>query len=738
MTEIERLLERATQLHRAGSLDEARLAYLDILQREPQFAEALHRLGLIAHHQGKLEAAESYLAEAIRLNGANAFYHYGLGQVFQDKGEPEAAERSYRAALELAPGMAAAWNLLGVVLQGRQQLQEAMRCFRQAIQAQPGYARAHNNLGNLLKLDGDTAGARASFTEAVRLNPQYDLAQFNLGKLLKETGDQTGAETCFAAILQRTPTHLQALQELAFMLVDQIRMAEANQLFLRILAQKPDAQPELNFLAYTQRELCQTEESRATYQRAASLDPNNLQAILGANLALPPIYRDAAHLAAARADYATGLKNLLGQTGKFKSLPAHHVLQALQWNNFYLAYQGGNDLPLQRDFARFIREVAEPANPDLYAPIPLEAGAARQQRIKVGFLSSFLRECTVGAYFKSWITLLNPEQFEVFVYYTGHWKDAVTQELESAASHYAALHGKSAREIADRIKGDSLDVLIYPEIGMDGAMNVLASLRLAPVQCAAWGHPETTGQANIDYYLSCASMEPDNADEHYSEKLVCLSGIGTCYEKPQAPQTTDRRRFSLPEDKTLYLCPQSLYKIHPDNDSLLLDVLQQDARAVLVFFAAMFAPVSQVFMARLEQGMKERGIPAAKRVLFLPRLNRQDYLQANRSCDLMLDTLHWSGGNTSLDALASGLPIVTLPGKLMRGRQTAAMLREIGMPELIAQDRQDYLRIALRLGADAQWNAQVRKDMAKKVDCLFGNREPIRELEGFLVSLFNP
>ncbi|MDP2827014.1 MAG: tetratricopeptide repeat protein [Sulfuricellaceae bacterium] len=754
-------MERATQLHRAGSLDEARHAYLEILQMEPQFAEALHRLGLIAHHQGKLDEAADYLGQAIQMDGTNAFYHYGLGQVFQDKGDTPAAECSYRAALLIAPGMAAAWNLLGIVLQSRQQLQEASQCFRQAIQAQPDYARAHNNLGNLLKQEGDTAGAIASFTEAIRLNPQYDLAQFNLGKVLKETGDQTGAEQCFTALLQRDPKHLPALQELAFMMIDQIRMEEAESLLRRILALKPDTQPALNLSAYALRELCKTEESRAVYQHAVSLDPNNLQAFLGANLGLPPIYRDTAHLAAARVGYEAGLAKLLTQAGHFKSLSAASVLQALQWNNFYLAYQGEDDLRLQQSFARFVREVAEPSNPDLYTAMPRDVGAADRRRVKVGFLSSFLRECTVGAYFKSWIGMLDTDRFEVFVYYTGHWRDAVTREIQSVASHYAALNGKPIAEIARQVKGDGLDVLVYPEIGMDGAMNVLASMRLAPVQCAAWGHPETTGQANIDYYLSCASMEPENADEHYLEKLVRLSGIGTCYEKPLSPspfgvgshpeghkgrgetdspresRVKDRQRFSLPPDKTLYLCPQSLYKIHPDNDALLLDILQQDARSVLVFFAGMFTQVTQAFMARLEQGMKERAIPAAKRVLFLPRLNRQDYLQVNRSCDVMLDTLHWSGGNTSLDALASHLPVVTLPGSFMRGRQTAAMLQEIGMPELIAQDRQDYLRIALRLGTDAEWNAQIRTSMAKKVDRLFGNSAPIRELERFLLSLFN-
>jgi CRISPR-associated protein Csy1 len=127
---------------------------------------------------------------------------------------------------------------------------------------------------------------------------------------------------------------------------------------------------------------------------------------------------------------------------------------------------------------------------------------------------------------------------------------------------------------------------VYPEVGMDLTVCTLSALRLAPVQCAGWGHPVTTGHQNIDYYLSCASMEPENAREHYTEQLVLLGGIGTHYSKPACSSSADRKRFSLPAERHLYLCPQSLFKIHPDNDEIFLDILEQDQKATLVFFRA--------------------------------------------------------------------------------------------------------------------------------------------------------
>jgi len=136
------------------------------------------------------------------------------------------------------------------------------------------------------------------------------------------------------------------------------------------------------------------------------------------------------------------------------------------------------------------------------------------------------------------------------------------------------------------------------------------------------------------------------------------------------------------------------------------------------------------------RGMASRKLPVIKRVIFLPRMDRDAYLQVNRSCDVMLDTLYWSGGNTSLDALACALPMVTLPGEFMRGRQSYAMLKTMGLDELIARDKKDYVAIALRLGTDSVWRERIRQRISQNIDKVFESELPIKELEQFLLSRF--
>jgi CRISPR-associated protein Csy1 len=275
-------------------------------------------------------------------------------------------------------------------------------------------------------------------------------------------------------------------------------------------------------------------------------------------------------------------------------------------------------------------------------------------------------------------------------------------------------------------------VLVYPELGMDACSFGLAVLRLAMRQYADWEHPVTTGHATIDAFISCQAMEPALARTHYSESLVCLPGIGTRYEQLSIPAGASREGFGLPRDRVLLLCPQSLWKIHPDNDALFGELLAANPDALLLLFNGRHPAITEQFMRRIERAFTQYGIAARERVRVLPPVAHDDYLRINLVCDAMLDTLHWSGGNTSLDALACGLPIVTLPGTFMRGRQSAGMLGLLGVPELIARDRSDYLSIATQLVGDAAWRRKRAASIRAAQHHLFEATDAIEPLQNLL------
>ena len=149
------------------------------------------------------------------------------------------------------------------------------------------------------------------------------------------------------------------------------------------------------------------------------------------------------------------------------------------------------------------------------------------------------------------------------------------------------------------------------------------------------------------------------------------------------------------------------------------ELLAANREALLLLFDGRHPAITGQFMRRLERRFAQYGLAIRERVRVLPQVAHADYLRINLVCDAMLDTLHWSGGNTSLDALACGLPIVTLPGAYMRGRQSAGMLGLLGVSELVARDRADYLAIAARLVRDPGWRRELATRIRAAHDRLF-------------------
>jgi len=117
------------------------------------------------------------------------------------------------------------------------------------------------------------------------------------------------------------------------------------------------------------------------------------------------------------------------------------------------------------------------------------------------------------------------------VIHTGWQPDEFARALQAQCNQFLLVRG-GILPVAETIRAQAADIVIYPEVGM-GTMNyLLTHMRLAPIQIAAWGHPVTTGSQEIDYFLTCEAMVPLNkftAAAHYTERLLMLPGFGTLY-----------------------------------------------------------------------------------------------------------------------------------------------------------------------------------------------------------------
>ena len=267
--------------------------------------------------------------------------------------------------------------------------------------------------------------------------------------------------------------------------------------------------------------------------------------------------------------------------------------------------------------------------------------------------------------------------------------------------------------------------------GMSPISAKLAAQRLAPVQCTTWGHPETSGFPTLDYFLSNDLMEPSDAQEHYCEKLIRLPNLSVYCEPIEPPAlASERAALGMRPSACVYWCAQSLFKYLPQHDPVFPRIAREAGDCQFVFFE--FPGVTDLFRVRLVRAFSQFGLRAEDYCPILPRLEPGHFLAATGLSDVFLDSIGFSGCNTTLDALVYDLPIVTLRGDLMRGRQSAAMLDMMGMAATVCELIEEYVELAVGLARDVAWRAEVKRTIAANKRAIYRDRTCIAALEEFL------
>ncbi|HEX3096877.1 MAG TPA: tetratricopeptide repeat protein [Usitatibacter sp.] len=611
----------------------------------------------------------------------------------------------------------------------RGDLDAAIAALEAAIAAEPTLGAAHKNLAALHAAAGRADEARRALERAVASIPADASLWTRLGRAQASLGDAPAALASADAAERAGPADARTWREIGLLRAECWRWDEAARALAEASRHDPGAVATETLHAVVKQEQGDIPGALRSLSLADSRHPGDLQVALAERLLLPQVYEDAADVARWRARYADGLARSVADLPRWRERAAD--VFELNRNNFLLAYQGEDDLALQRQYSSILASLAGTAHPEWREPRERTFDGGR--RLRIGFVGGIFRDCTAGRYFERWVTGLDARRFERFVYHTSAIEDGFTERIAQGADRYAALRS-GALDVAARLAGDALDVIVHPEVGMMPLSYLLAALRLAPVQVAGWGHPVTTGSDTIDHYVTCGAMEPPDAARHYAERLIMLPGPGVDYAMPEPPGPARREDFRLPPGGRVYTCAQSLFKIHPDMDALLAGVLEADPEGVLVLFQAPARAVTAQLASRLQRALAARGIAARGQVKFLPRMGGAAFRRALAASDVVLDTVRWSGGNTSLDAIAAGTPVVTLPGRFMRGRQTAAMLRMMGLEALVAASPAEYVRIALETARDRDRNAALRQAIARERAVLFDRPEPIAALAESLLA----
>ncbi len=472
-------------------------------------------------------------------------------------------------------------------------------------------------------------------------------------------------------------------------------------------------------------------------ERACVTFPDDQYFKFQARLILPVIYKSEDEIFNHRARFQRTLREWSVKCCNDPSYVSTNAIDDLKTTNFYLPYQGQCDVDIQKEYGDLVHRIVSATYPKFSNRSACQS-RLNKDRIRVGYISGHCEWHTVGKLFLGWLEHHDAQKFETYVYHLGREMDFLSFKFEAACTRFVHFSDADLIEACERIRADQLDILVFLEIGMDVMITKIAALRLAPIQCVAWGHPVSSGLPTMDYFISNEMMEPPDSDNHYSEVLVKLPNIGVCVPRP-SKSTSNRSRhdFGLSDSRTMYVFPHSLFKCLPRYDEVFAHIAKGNTNSQFVFIErdTHSIEVANFFKARVAKIFKRHDLDPDNYIRFVPPLSTQNFLRLLSLADVYLDSIGWSGGMTTLEALGCMLPVVTTPGEFMRGRHSYGCLRRIGVTDTVAQNVEDYIDIAVRLGLDEKWREGIKMKQESKLHKLYDDTDCISGLEQFYRNL---
>lgn len=740
-------------LQEQGRLDDAAASYRRALEIKPHLVEAQSNLGNVFIEQGKRDEAIASYNRALKVNPDFADGHFNLGNALQQQGDIEQALASYRRAIELDENLAEAHNNLGNLLREQKNLEQAADHYKRALEIDPGYAEAHNNLGGVFREQGELTAAMSCYDLALQAKPDYAEAIVNMGITFSDQGEPGRAMACYRRALEINPECVDALISLGNAFQEQGNSKRAVASWQRALEVKPEspeahnnlgnafkAQGELgqaiacytraiglksdyadahNNLGSVFEEQEKLDQATASYRRALEIEPR--QAIWELRIATlcPAVFQTNKEIDEYR-------RQLLDDLTRFQKSDFRFEVGSLLTSGseppFNIMYHGRDDRPIKEACAAIFRGRFSQQTPISRRSVP-----------RIGFCVTRAHEAAFLRCMKGVIERLDHQSFEVVIICSRAAAAGIRNAIPDEAIGILAVASR-LELFVESVRSENFDLLYYWEVGSDSANYFLPFFRLAPVQCTGWGVPTTSGISQVDYFLSSELVEPEDANQHYTETLIQSNTLLTYQVRASVPESArNRKDFGFTPQQHVYLCAQNIRKFHPDFDPILAGILREDKAGVVAITEDRHGYGGSDLRRRLSMTMPD----VTDRIVFLPPRPYPDYLALLRSADVLLDPLYFGGAITSYDALSLNKPVVTLPTQFARGRYTLGCFRKMGLTNCVASTPEEYVTIAVRLGTDADFRKDVTRLIEEKSDVLFEDAQAVREYERIFRDLIS-
>ena len=643
----------AFEHHKNGNLQEAKKIYESILEETPNDFNCLHHLGLIAKNNKEYLSAFELISKAITINPNIASAHFNLGNVLKDLNKINDAIESYDKAISIKPDHEL-YLLKGIALYEIKKFNEALASYDESIKLNPNSFLAYSNRGVTLVDLNKIKDGIADYDKAIQINSNFINARYNRGLALKLLGMNRESIEEFQAIVKIEYNHLKSLFQIAVLFKAKKELELALTYCTQILA----------------------------------IDSSHSQTIL---LSIK-IRKMTCDWTCYEKDMSYTLKKINDNeesVGPFSSL------------SYF------NDPAVQKKISGTYASKYKLPNNLFNKVLPYK----NHKKIRIAYFSPDFWTHPVSNLMVECIEKHDQSKFEIYGFaLVDKPNDQVNMRLKKAFTKYINVENKLTKDIVKLAREMEIDITIDLAVYTGQTRPEIFAMRTAPIQINYLGFPGTSGADYFDYMIADPVLIPQNDQQYYSEKIIYLPSFQANDSTRPAPSTLfTRQDLGLPKTGFIFCCFNNANKYNPSIFDSWVKILSKVNDSILLLFAD-----NESVKINLKKEIAARGIQPA-RLFFGDRLPIPEYLARYKVVDLFLDTVPFNAGTTCSDALQSGLPVLTCKGKIFAGRMGSRLLNAVNMPELIAENLEQYESLAINLANNPEQLKIIKNKLDKNL-----------------------
>lgn len=670
---------KASNYHINGNLTQAKIIYEKILKQNPDHADTLNMLGVLFYQKKNYDRAINLIKKSISINSYSPPYYNNLGNIYKEIGEYNEAISCYNKVLNLQSDHFGAYNNLGIIYKKLNNFKQSIIFYKKALGINPAYLDCYINLGHVQISLKKIHEALNSFNQVINIEPNNYKAFHGRGIVYLHLKKFNHALNDLNKAISLNDKFVEGYNDRGVLFFNTKKYQESIKDFKKALELKDDLNGLLGNYFNTAMKVCHWSEFKTFLTKMVKYANNNI------DVCSPFVFL-----------------GLIDDPYLQKKITNTYTK-----NNFSI-----------KSFDK---------NSFIYK---------KKEKIILGYYSPDFRDHPVSYLIHEVLDNHDRKKFELYGFYCGpklNSKNEMHNKIKKNFNKMYDINDLDDVQVAELSRKIGVDIAIDLAGHTQYSRTGIFLQGCAPIQVNYLGYPGTMCIDGIDYLIADKNIISEDQLDTVTEKTIYID----CYqanEKIQKNTSTNlsKNKLNLPEDKFIFCCFNSTWKITPDVFDIWVKILKAAPNSVLWLLKQDDLIVNNLIKESLNRGLDPN------RLIFAERLPRNKHIERQSFADLFLDTYPYGAHTTCSDSIRSNLPVLTISGNSFPSKVSSSIIKKLNLDELIAKSFDEYFKKAINFANNPALLKEIKIRMKKEISFsdLFNPEYRARVLENAYEKIY--